>query len=207
MKRLITALALTMLLSMTAQSAVKPAQTVVADAIEQIFAQIESEQEILAEMPDRAKDLVHNIIVPHIDFFGMCKWILGKKIWDANSAKQRQQFVNEFKMLVVNTYAKSINQYLGQSVEYLPADDSHTKPNLAVVKTRILNDSTDSISIDYRMRLKDDNWKIVDIVVDGISLVKSYRGSFLPEIKKDGFDALITRLSQLNNTVREESPN
>ncbi|MFB3090204.1 MAG: phospholipid-binding protein MlaC, partial [Gammaproteobacteria bacterium] len=58
-----------------------------------------------------------------------------------------------------------------------------------------------AVPIDYRMHLSGGEWKVVDIVVDGVSLILTYRGSFASEIRKNGLDALIRKLSQRNDAM------
>lgn len=204
MKKIIYALALAILLPVMVAAEAKPAQEVVAGIISHVLEKLTSARQLLDTDPSKIYDLINDVIVPHFDFYSMSKWVLGKEHWHAASEVQQQQFVHEFEILLVSTYAKVLDQYSNGSIEYLPTDNV-TKPNLAVVKTKVTRSGLEDIDVTYRLLLKDEQWKVIDMVVDGISLVKSYRGSFLPKIKKDGFEALIAQLSQRNSAALEGS--
>jgi phospholipid transport system substrate-binding protein len=73
--------------------------------------------------------------------------------------------------------------------------------NLVVIKTKISQSGSTAVPIDYRMHVSGGEWKVVDLVVDGVSLVSTYRGSFASQIRKDGFDSLISKLTQRNATM------
>ena len=177
---------------------------------EEVLARVTSEREELDANPGRIYGLVDDVVIPHFDFVSMSKWVLGKKSWRGASESQRQEFIDEFRTLLVRTYAKALLEYANQEIEYLP-EESNPNSNLVVIKTKIPQAGTSPVPIDYRMHVSGGEWKVVDIVVDGVSLILTYRGSFASEIRKNGLDALISKLSQRNdamvNAVVKADPN
>ncbi len=137
----------------------------------------------------------------------MSKWVLGKH-WKIASETQRLEFIAQFKVLLVRTYARALLEYSGQKIKYYPAEQN-PQSNLAVVKTELtsLNNTQTILPILYRMHQKNEEWKVVDIAVDGVSLVTTYRGSFATQIKKNGFDSLLNDLSKKNETLGNSSSN
>ena len=174
-----------------------PAQQLVMDTSDQVLAKIEQEKERLDEDPAFIFPLVEAIVLPHFDFVRMSRWVLGKN-WRTASTEQKKQFIAEFRTLLVRTYAKALLEYTGdQKINYLPVHQGK-KPDKVVIRTEIVQDGAPSLPIHYSLRQKKGAWKVVDIKVEGVSLVANYRSSFGTEIKKDGMKKLLSRLEGLN---------
>jgi phospholipid transport system substrate-binding protein len=184
----------------TAQATIKTAEEVVMSTADAVLARLATEREALDADPGIIYGLVNEIVIPHFDFVSMSKWVLGKKNWRGASEGQRQQFVDEFRTLLVRTYAKALLEYSDETIEYLPVE-KNPDSNLIVVKTKINQAGSTAVPIDYRMHVSGGEWKVVDLVVDGVSLVSTYRGSFASQIRKGGFESLLSKLSQRNSTM------
>ena len=174
---------------------------VVKETAEGVISHIESNRSILEAHPEKIYDMVNELVIPRFDFISMSKWVLGKH-WKIASETQRLEFIAQFKALLVRTYARALLEYSGQKIKYYPAEQN-PQSNLAVVKTELtsLNNTQTILPILYRMHQKNEEWKVVDIAVDGVSLVTTYRGSFATQIKKNGFDSLLNELSKKNETL------
>ncbi len=188
------------LLFNTAQATIQTAEEVVMSTADAVLARLTTEREALDADPGKIYGLVNEIVIPHFDFVSMSKWVLGKKNWRGASEAQREQFVSEFRTLLIRTYAKALLEYSDESIEYLPVEENPDS-SLTVVKTRINQAGSTAVPIDYRMHISGGEWKVVDLVVDGVSLISTYRGSFASQIKKDGLDSLISKLTQRNATM------
>jgi phospholipid transport system substrate-binding protein len=181
------------------QAAVNSPESVVKETSNGVISRIESQRSELEANPSQVYDLVNELVIPHFDFISMSKWVLGKNWKKANEA-QRSEFIEQFKTLLVRTYARALLEYSGQEVKYFPAEQN-PKSNLAVVKTELTSEGAQPFPVAYRMHQKNEEWKVVDIAVDGVSLVSTYRGSFATQIKKNGMDALIKQLVDKNNRL------
>lgn len=144
----------------------------------------------------RLNGLIDEMVVPHFDFLRMSRWVLGKH-WRRADDGQQTQFVDEFRKLLVRTYAQALAEYTGDQITYHPVQAA-SDADRVMVKTEIERPSGASIPITYRMHNKDATWKVYDVAVDGVSLVSTYRGSFANEIKKNGLDSLINDLAARN---------
>jgi phospholipid transport system substrate-binding protein len=94
-----------------------------------------------------------------------------------------------------------LREYSDNEIVYHPEE---TKPGsrLVVVKTEVKGvNNGNTVPIDYRMHNVEGEWMVVDVAVDGVSLVSTYRGSFASEIRKSGLDALIARLVERNKNI------
>jgi len=160
---------------------------------ETIIQRIKLEQPQIDENPEHLFTLVDTVVLPHFDFEKMSKWVLGKH-WRKADLTQREQFVDEFRQLLVRTYAKALVDNVDQSVEYLPL---RAKPGASevTVNTEIPQDGGFPIPINYSMYQTDSGWKVYDVDIDGISLVANYRTSFASEIRRSGIDGLIAKLA------------
>ena len=181
-----------------------PSDVVKATA-ESVISHIEENRSVLEKNPEKIYDLVNQLIIPRFDFVSMSKWVLGKH-WKQASEEQRSEFIIQFKELLVRTYARALLEYSGQEIKYFPVEQN-PESNLAVVRTELTSKSSAQLPILYRMHQKNEEWKVVDVSVDGVSLVTTYRGSFATQIKKNGFDSLLNELSKKNARLEKTISN
>lgn len=182
----------------TAQAAVPP-EEVVKQTADAVIDRIKSQRAELDANPAKIYDLVNELVIPHYDFTSMSRWVLGKN-WKSASETQRSDFILQFQTLLVRTYARALLEYSGQEIKYLPVE-INPKNKLALVKTEMTSDGAQPFPVAYRMHQKDDAWKVIDVSVDGVSLVSTYKGSFSTQIKKNGFDSLISELTTKNERL------
>lgn len=145
--------------------------------------------------------LVKGEVLPHFDFRIMSRGALGKH-WRKATDKQKAELAQEFQELLVRTYATMLLNYADQEIEYLPF---RGKPGdkRVTVSTRVHNGGAPPVPINYRLYRQDTGaWKIYDVVVNGVSLVSSYRGNFSAEVQKGGIDGLIGSLQTHNQKLR-----
>ncbi len=160
---------------------------------EKVLSALEENKEKYKDQPDEIFKLVNDIILPHLDFRAMSKLALGKN-WRKASVEQQHHFTEAFKVMLIRTYSKSLTEYAGQEVKFLPYRPPAAGKRTTKVKTVIEQNSGPEIPITYSLRIKNDIWKVYDIKIDGISLVTNYRNSFASDIRKVGIDGLIEKL-------------
>jgi len=163
---------------------------------EEVLAAVKSDKELAAGNKQKAVKLAEEKILPYVDFEEATRLAVGRG-WKEASPEQRKKLVSEFRDMLVRTYSNAIGAYEGQTMKVLP---SRTKPteNEATVRNQFLRPGGQPVLIDYSMRKTDSGWKIYDIVVEGVSLVLTYRSEFDAVVKQDGIDGLIKRLGQKN---------
>ena len=190
-----------LLISLGGQAATPEPGQVVQDTVGGVLDRLAQEKEQLDAHPERIYDLIQELVIPHFDFISMSKWVLGKSNWRAASEEQRDTFVDQFRTLLVRTYAKALLEYSQEKVKVNEVMEN-PKSNLVTVKTEVKQPGGETgIPINYRMHISGGEWKVVDVAVDGISLVRSYRGSFASEIKANGLDSLLAKLVEKNNKL------
>ncbi len=186
-------LAVYLLLASTAQAAVMGPDELIKHTSEKVLKTLEDNKALYEKQPEKILTLINEIILPHLDFVAMSKLALGKN-WRKASKEQRQRFVEAFKNMLVRTYSKALTEYTGQQIEFLPYRPPAKGKITVTVKTRINQSNGPAIPIDYRLRIKNDEWKVYDIKIDGISLVTNYRNTFAADVRNLGMDGLIEKL-------------
>ena len=158
---------------------------------------------IINEQSERIKneegyvnEVINDVILPVIDLQSMGKLILGKH-WKTASDEQRTQFIEQFKSMLVRTYAKSVADFGHAKVKVFPPKGEQ-KGKRHRVKSYLDIGSGTPLQVDYVFRRKGGSWKVFDLVVDGLSLIKNFRTSFSQEISETSLDALIARLASTN---------
>lgn len=159
------------------------------DALEENRVELERDKGILY-------DLIGDILAPHFDFQRISRYALGK-YWRRADEAQRRAFTEEFRELLIRTYALALLNYSHQDIVYSPV---HLPPGASRVRVATLVSPQDApaVPIDYRLHLNHGQWKVYDVVIDGVSLVVNYRKSFSSQIARVGLDGLIDRLRHRN---------
>ena len=164
------------------------------DSVEEISSLVTKYKDRFETDEEFLRDKMNSIVMPKLDIKLMSKIILGKKIWTDLSISQKDDFVEAFKYRMTSTYMKSITAFDGEKVVFLPYEPGK-RENIAYVKSKYLIPGGD-IAVDYRLIRKSNEWKVYDIIFDGISLMKNYRADFREHVSQSGIDSLITSLRE-----------
>lgn len=151
----------------------------------------------LQEDKEKIYQLAEEKILPNFDLDRISMLVLGKA-WRKINEDQQQKFKAEFKTMLLRTYAVALGKYKDQEIDFKPLR-MEPSDNKATVKSQIIQDGAQPISVDYTLAKKDNAWKVFDIVIEGVSLVTNYRSQFASEIKNNGIDSLISKLVEKNN--------
>ncbi len=147
--------------------------------------------------PARLRTVVEELLDAHVDFPSVAKLVLGKH-WRQAENRQRQRFIAEFRSLLVRTYARALAQSERPSLRVL-GEDQRRNGRLARVRAEMAtSDGGPPLELAYRLRLTDSGWKIIDVNINGFSLVTNYRNYFKRELRSRMLPQLIDRLSELN---------
>ncbi|OIQ86638.1 putative phospholipid-binding protein MlaC precursor [mine drainage metagenome] len=140
--------------------------------------------------------LTEEKILPHFNFERMSQLVLGRN-WHKSSKEQQDKFVVEFRNLLVRTYSSALAKYRNQSIDYKPLR-AQTGDARVVVKTLIMQSGSQPVKVDYSLEKDGEEWKVVDVTIEDVSIVTSYRSQFEDTVKKDGMDSLIQKLADKN---------
>lgn len=143
---------------------------------------------------DRSKlyALVDRVLLPNFDVNFAAQQVLGKH-WRNADAQQRERFVKAFYGSLMQTYSDAMIEFTNDRIRFLPYQGDPAA-NRATVRTEIRRDGGSSVKVNYSLRKTEAGWKAFDVVIEGISYVKSFQEDFAAELDQKGLDALITRL-------------
>ncbi len=146
----------------------------------------------------KATHFVDDVIGEFVDMERVAVLVLGRHIRQATPA-QRQQFVKEFRTLLVRTYTKAFQEYTDWHITFSP-QISGEDPSRTIVRTTVHQPGQQPININYRMiKNRNGEWKVFDILIEGVSLVTNYRSTFNREIAQTGsIDGVIKMLVDRN---------
>ncbi len=140
---------------------------------------------------------VNSVIYPHTDFDKIAPLVLGKHWKDATTDEQKR-FNHEFQTLIVRTYSRAFIEYTDWTLRFMPLE-MESEATKTIVKTEILQPGLQPVSVNYRMLLSNGDWKVYDILIEGVSLVTNYRSTFSNEIQTKGsLNAVIEGLVKRN---------
>lgn len=137
---------------------------------------------------------VEKTLVPVFDTRYIAQLILARN-WKAATDDQRKRFEVAFKDMLIRTYANALIEYHDSvKAEWQPLRAAPDATDVTVQSKVIRSGGKPPLPVGFAMRLKDDQWKVYDIVVENLSLVTSFRGQVNSEIKRSSLDALIQKL-------------
>ena len=197
-----TALAALVLLAGTGGWSAAPAQTVISpDALvrqisTEVIDSVKADKEIQAGSLTRIIALVDAKVMPHVNFQRMTAIAVGRA-WRTATPEQQRRLLEEFKTLLVRTYAGALTQVKDQTVQLKPLRAGADDPEV-VVRTEVKGKG-DPIQLDYRLEKTPAGWKINDVNVLGVWLADtSFKSQFAPIVANAGIDGLIGNLAELN---------
>jgi phospholipid transport system substrate-binding protein len=142
--------------------------------------------------PTGLYELVANTLLPHFDTPYAAQLVLGQH-WRTATPEQRKRFVDAFYQSLLYTYGDAMVDFTGDRLKVLPTKVADTDER-ATVRTEIKRSNGTKVGVNYSLRKVGGEWKAWDVVIDGISYVKSYREDYGSEVQQKGLDAVIARL-------------
>ena len=157
---------------------------------------IKTDKEIQKGNKEKIYKLAEEKILPNFDFERVARLVLGRA-WRSASEEQKKGFIIEFRTLLLKTYAVALSKYKDHAIEFKPTRMSDTD-EIVIVKTEITQSGGQPIRVNYALSKNSGKWLVFDIVIEGVSLVTNYRSQFSSEIRRNGMDTLIKKLSKKN---------
>ena len=194
-KYLIKLLFLAVFFSINSIAALGPEDLVRKTAEDVLFA-IKADEEIQKGDKEKIYKLAEEKILPNFDFERVARLVLGRA-WRSASDEQKKEFIVQFRTLLLKTYTVALSKYKNQTIEFKPTRMSDTD-EIVIVKTEITQSGGQPIRVNYALSKNSGKWLVFDIVIEGVSLVTNYRSQFSSEIKRNGMDTLIKKLSKKN---------
>ncbi len=142
---------------------------------------------------DQRRARIEEIAKQRFDFVTMSRLVLGRN-WKSLSGAQQEEFQREFQALLSESYGRRIDRYEQEKVEIL--GERAEERGDVTVQTKIVGGQANDIQVDYRLRQRDGAWRVIDVVVEGASLVSNYRSQFAEVLSKGGPETLLKRMRE-----------
>jgi phospholipid transport system substrate-binding protein len=152
------------------------------------------DQAVAARDPEYSMALVESIVSPHIDMRLAGRLVLGAH-WQEATPTQRDAFVAGLRRLLLRIFALHLSEYSAAEVAYSPTVFKGEDQQRAIVRTQVSRPGTPPVSVDYRLYRSVDGWKVYDVSVVGISLVKTYHIAIAHDVRKYGLDTVIEQIN------------
>jgi phospholipid transport system substrate-binding protein len=172
---------------------------VVESAAKSMLKELDADRATYRKDPSKVGALVEKYLLPHFDIQYSARLVLGKH-WASATPEQRERFANAFYRTLVDNYGSALAEFTSDRLKVFP---TKVEPNAdrASVRTEVTRDNGDHVPVSYSLRKTDDGWKAWDVVIEGISYVKSFREDFGAAIDQQGLDAVIERIEKGNVPV------
>jgi len=145
---------------------------------------------------DEKRKQIEDIVYAQVDFETLSRLVLGQN-WKQLSAEQQQAFMQEFRQHLSVTYGRNIDSYKNEKVQIVGGREE-ARGDYTVLSRVVRGGGAQDIVVDYRLRQRDGQWRIIDIIVEGVSLVSNFRSQFQDIIAQGGPQKLIDLLREKN---------
>lgn len=144
---------------------------------------------------DEKIDRLESLTYRRFDFETIARLVLARN-WRRMSDKQQDDFISEFKRHLSVTYGNNLLDYKEEKIR---VEGSRLESNEDVtVRTHVEGSFPEPILIDYRLRRREDAWLVIDVIIEGVSLIQNFRAQTQEVISRDGPDGLIELLRKKN---------
>ena len=180
-----------------------PPDVLVRSVTDEVLAIVRTDKTIQSGNTQRVLELVDVKLLPHFDFTRMTMLAVGRD-WTGASPEQRTRLIDAFRTLLVRTYASALTRYRDQKIEIKPLRMTETDTRVQI-QTQVLQPGATPLAIDYMLHKTGQGWQVFDVVVEGSSLVTSYRSNFAQEVNAGGVDGLIKAIEAKNRCLVERA--
>lgn len=173
-----------MLLVGTSVQAAEGPRDLIAERVDTLTERIENNREKLEDDEQYAREMVREEISDLVDFKRITRLVMAKHFSNA-SRDQKYDFLETFRESLINTYASGVTMYEGQKIRVLPTEEGDVKENSASVRMEIRTKEGEVIPIRYSLfRSSEDEWKVQNVIVNGLNLGKTFRSQFDQAVRK-----------------------
>jgi phospholipid transport system substrate-binding protein len=174
-----------------AASALTP-QQLIENSAKRMLTELDANRAMYAKDPAKLDALVANVLLPNFDTEYAARLVLGPT-WRTATPEQRKRFVDAFYHSLLHNYGAALVDFTADRFVILPykGDPGDT---MATVRTEVKRSSGEKVPVNFSLRKTDGVWKAWDVVIEGISYVKSFKTDFGSEIQQKGLDEVINRL-------------
>jgi phospholipid transport system substrate-binding protein len=176
-------------------------QQIVENSAKRMLVELDANRPMYAKDPAKLDSLVANVLLPNFDTEYAARLVLGPT-WRTATPEQRKRFVDAFYHSLLRNYGAALVDFTADRFVILPYKDDASE-TMATVRTEVKRSSGQKVPVNFSLRKTDGVWKAWDVVIEGISYVKSFKTDFGSEIQQKGLDEVISRLETNGNAGPE----
>jgi phospholipid transport system substrate-binding protein len=169
-------------------------QEIVEKSAKSMLDELDANRAIYAKDPAKLDALVANVLLPNFDTDYAARLVLGQT-WRSATEQQRKRFVDAFYHSLLHNYGNALLNFTAGNFSILPFKGD-PGASTATVRTMVKKSSGEKVPVDFSLRRTDSGWKAWDVVIEGISYVKSFKTDFGAEIQQKGLDEVIARMEK-----------
>jgi phospholipid transport system substrate-binding protein len=169
-------------------------ETLVENSAKRMLAELDANRAMYTKDPTKLDALVANVLLPNFDSEYAARLVLGQT-WRTATPEQRTRFVNAFYHSLLHNYGNALLSFTADKFVILPFRSDPADVN-ATVRTEVKKSTGEKVPVNFTLHKTDAGWKAWDVVIEGISYVKSFRTDFAAEIQQKGLDEVISRLEK-----------
>ncbi len=173
-----------------------PPDVLVKNTTMEVTGILKRDKATFAQDKQKLYSMIDAKVLPHFDFAQMTQLAIGR-YWRQATPQQQKQLVQQFRTLLVRTYAGALAAFDNQTIEFKPFSMAPESTDVTV-QTQVKQPGAQPIPIDYSLEKTADGWKVYDVSIDSVSLVTNYRSAFGSEIHKEGVAGLLRTLTARN---------
>jgi phospholipid transport system substrate-binding protein len=151
--------------------------------------------------PETSKDTkrtrIEEVVYANVDFDTLTRLVMARN-WRRLSPAQQVEFRNEFKRHLSVTYGNNIDSYRNEGVEVIGEREEARGDRTVLTRVVRSDGGTNDILVDYRLRQTDGEWRIIDVIVEGVSMVANFRSQFQDIVAGGSPEKLIVLLREKN---------
>jgi phospholipid transport system substrate-binding protein len=167
-------------------------QQLVEQSAKRMLTELDANRATYVKDPSKLDALVGNVLLPNFDTDYAARLVLGQN-WRTATDDQRKRFVDAFYHSLLRNYGAALVDFTADRFVILPYRGDPGDTN-ATVHTQVKRENGDKVPVDFTLHKTAAGWKAWDVVIEGISYVKSFRTDFASEVQQQGLDEVIHRL-------------
>jgi phospholipid transport system substrate-binding protein len=179
-------------------------QEIVENSARKMLTELDANRAMYARDTSKLDSLVANVLLPTFDSEYAARLVLGQT-WRTATPEQRKRFVDAFYHSLLRNYGEALLDFTADKLLILPykGDPADTQ---ATVRTEVKRSNGDKVPVNFTLHRTDAGWKAWDVVIEGVSYVKSFRTDLGSEVQQKGLDEVITRLEAEQTAPKATGP-
>ncbi len=164
-----------------------------------LFAALKANREIVKNDVSKMEAIINKQVMPYADLDEMATWLAGKKVWAQALPEQKKSFLQSFRSLMIRTYGSALVEFCDYSMVFpnQKYDSTQSRIELYSVIERVNNSN---IRVTYRLKNHTTSWKVYDLEVEGVSILKGFMAQFSQDIRNNGLDYVTAKINKHNSS-------